>query len=369
MPWLSFNQIYKENYPVSPCKKTNKRLIEIGVRPSIIPILVSYLDGRRMRVKFNGEESDVIPLIGGGPQGTLIGQLMYLVQTNENVSNISPDDRFKYIDDLSILQIISLAGLLKDYDFHLHVASDVGIDQKYLPATSYQLQDQLNTISQWTDDNLMEINEKKCNYMVFTRAKVDFATRLRINSSLMDQLNVVKLLGVWITEDLSWAKNTAEICKKAYARTSLLTKMKYVGVSIEDLLDVYILFIRSCTEYCAVVFHSRLTIEQTVAIERIQKTCLKIILNESYIDYEAALEMTGLDTLYSRREKRCLSFSLKCLKHEKNKRMFQVNNFIGTNVRERETVWVNFAGTETYRKSAIPYCQRLLNKHFSSDSE
>ena len=121
--------------------------------------------------------------------------------------------------------------------------------------------------------------------MVFTRAKVDFATRLRINSSLMDQLNVVKLLGVWITEDLSWSKNTAEICKKAYARTSLLTKMKYVGVSIEDLLDVYILFIRSCTEYCAVVFHSRLTIEQTVAIEQIQKTCLKIILNESYIDY------------------------------------------------------------------------------------
>ena len=63
-----------------------KRFIEIGVRPSIIPSLVSYLDGRRMRVKFNGEESDVIPLIGGGPQGTLIGQLMYLVQTNYKLS-------------------------------------------------------------------------------------------------------------------------------------------------------------------------------------------------------------------------------------------------------------------------------------------
>ena len=121
-----------------------KRFIEIGVRPSIIPILVSYLSGRKMRVKFNGEESDLLSLIGGGPQGTLIGQLMYLVQTNHNADNVNPDDRYKYIDDLTILQIISLAGLLTEYDFQLHVASDVGIDQQYLPPTSYDVQEQLN---------------------------------------------------------------------------------------------------------------------------------------------------------------------------------------------------------------------------------
>ena len=97
-----------------------------------------------MRVKFNGEESDLLLLIGGGPQGTLIGQLMYLVQTNHNADNVNPDDRYKYIDDLTILQIISLAGLLTEYDFQLHVASDVGIDQQYLPPTSYDVQEQLN---------------------------------------------------------------------------------------------------------------------------------------------------------------------------------------------------------------------------------
>ena len=34
-----------------------KSFIEIGVRPSIIPILVSYLSGRKMNVRFDGEES------------------------------------------------------------------------------------------------------------------------------------------------------------------------------------------------------------------------------------------------------------------------------------------------------------------------
>ena len=51
----------------------------------------------------------------------------------------------------------------------------------------------------------------------------------------------------------------------------MLTKLKYAGVRIEDLLDIYILFIRSVTEYCAVVFHSSLTIEQSNKLEMIQK--------------------------------------------------------------------------------------------------
>ena len=136
---------------------------------------------------------------------------------------------------------------------------------------------------------------------------------------------------------------------------------KYVGVSIEDLLDIYILFIRSVTEYCAVAFHS------SEKLEKIQKTSLKVILGESYVSYSAALEMCNLQTLYERREKRCLDFSLRCIKHERNSRLFPLNP-IETNleVRKREKFYVNFARTTTYKNSAIPYCQRKLNVHFQN---
>jgi hypothetical protein len=109
---------------------------------------------------------------------------------------------------------------------------------------------------------------------------------------VIEQKKVVKLLGVWISEDMSWSRNTTEICRKAYSRLGMLTKLKYVGVSTEDLLNIYILFIRSCAEYCSVVYHSRLTADHITSLERIQKTCLKIILRENYVSYEAALEMT-----------------------------------------------------------------------------
>ena len=83
------------------------------------------------------------------------------------------------------------------------------------------------------------------------------------------------------TDDIIWTKNVKQICIKSYSRLSMLTKLRYAGVSTEDLLDIYVKFIRGITEYCSVVFHSRLTVAQTQDLERIQKTCLKIILAEN----------------------------------------------------------------------------------------
>ena len=183
-----------------------------------------------------------------------------------------------------------------------------------------------------------------------------------MNDVKVQEVKVSKILGVWITEDLTWSKNTREIYLKAFARMSLITKLKYVGVKEDDLLDIYKLFIRSLLEYCSVVFHSSLTQENIQDLERVQKTSLKVILGDQYQDYPSALAKCGLETLYSRRESRCLNFALRCVKHPVNSRLFPLNQAPSNNLRQTEKYQVNFAKTGTYLKSAIPYCQRLLNK-------
>ena len=45
---------------------------------------------------------------GGGPQGATLGILEYLSQSNNNADCVSSQDRFKFIDDLTILEIINL---------------------------------------------------------------------------------------------------------------------------------------------------------------------------------------------------------------------------------------------------------------------
>ena len=92
------------------------KFIKLGVRPALIPLLTSYLTERKMQIKFNGELSEFLILVGGGPQGTLLGLLEYIIQSNDNADCVQSDYRFKYKDDLSILHLILFSGLLVEFD-------------------------------------------------------------------------------------------------------------------------------------------------------------------------------------------------------------------------------------------------------------
>ena len=236
------------------------------------------------------------------------------------------------------------------------------MDYKFLAGSTTQTQANLDSISQWTDSNQMKLNPQKCSYMLFSRSREQFVTRLTVNNNKIDQKHVSKILGCWVDEDAGkWDTNTRELCKSAYSRISMLTKLKYVGVSTEDLIEIYMLFIRSRAEYVSVVWHSSLTAEQTKKIENIQKTSLKIILGQDYIDYPTAMEWCGLIELSARRKNRCLAFAKSSLNYPVGQRMFPPNLNNDQNVRSREKYMVNFAHTEGYRNSAVPFCQRLLN--------
>ena len=224
------------------------------------------------------------------------------------------------------------------------------------------MQTTLDNLVQWTENNKMKINEQKSSFMIFSRSKTDFKTRLSMNQNELDQVKTTKLLGVHISEDLSWAKNCQEICKRAYSRIGMLSKLKYAGMKTEDLVNIYILHIRSVTEYCSTAFHNSLTVEQDQKLEAIQKVALRVILGQDYLSYEEALSKTSLVSLNKRRQDRCIKYALKASRHPDNMQMFPPNTVESPQVtRNREKFHVNFAHTESYRKSAIPSLQWLLN--------
>ena len=216
----------------------------------------------------------------------------------------------------------------------------------------------------------MLLNPLKCNYLIFSRSHEKFVTRLTVDGENIKQLEAVKILGCWIDEDAgTWPTNTQQLCKGAYARLSMLSKLKYTGVSTEDLLEIYRLFIRSKAEYMSALWHSGLTQEQTNKIENIQKSSLKIILQEMYIDYDIALEISGLSRLSLRRQTHCLTFAKRCLRNKQTAQMFPLNPDALYDLRNTDKFQVNFAHTENYKKSAVPYCQRLLNQDAADQKE
>ena len=350
--------------------KTTSKLIRLKLRPSVVPLVISYMSGRSMSVKFNQSESGIYSLCGGFPQGSKIGQDCYQGASNDAADHVDMEDRFRYVDDLQILDLIMLTGILYDYDIYNHVASDIPLDHQFLNPADTQVQSHLYQLSLWTDQNLMKLNPAKCDYLILSRAQSDFVTRLTVNGTKIDQKEATKVLGCWIEEEPGkWAKNTCELVKSAYSRMSMLSKLKYTGVNRTDLLDIYKLFIRSRAEYMSVVWHSSLTAAQSHKIENIQKTSLKIILADSFTDYESGLEISGLSTLALRREARCLAFAKRCLTNKQTQHFFPLNPDNPQNVRNPEKYQVNFSHTENYRNSTVPFCQRLLNKDFLLEQE
>ena len=148
----------------------------------------------------------------------------------------------------------------------------------------------------------------------------------------------------------------------------ILRRLYTFSVSIDDLVTIYCLYIRSLLEQNCNVWSSSISQEEIDDIERVQKVACRIILKEGYTSYHSALMTLSLDSLKLRREN--LSFAKKALKTEHGKKMFPLNpNFSEDsleNNRFTEKYTVKFASTGRLRDSAIPSMQRALNKdHFS----
>ena len=130
-----------------------------------------------------------------------------------------------------------------------------------------------------------------------------------------------------------------------------------------DLVNIYVLYVRSILEQSCQVWSSSLTVENFHDLERVQKNALKIILQEDYENYSSALTITGLDTLFTRRDDLCLKFARSCTKNEKTAYMFPKNPVsYAMSTRFRKKYLETHAKTERLKSSAIPYMQGLLNK-------
>ena len=77
--------------------KVAVKLINMGIRSSIVRILIDFLKDRKMQLKMNQKQSAVLDLIGGGPQGSLIGQLLCIIGSDDVAEEVIEEDKFKYV--------------------------------------------------------------------------------------------------------------------------------------------------------------------------------------------------------------------------------------------------------------------------------
>ena len=355
---------WKQAFPRQCPKLGVESFLRNGVRPALIPMLVNYFQGRQMKVKWHGHLSRERDLNGGGPQGSTFGLWEYLSQSNDNADCVDEADRFKFVDDLSFLEIIYMLNVgLSSYNVRAHVPSHIPTHNQVISRDKLKSQAQLECINDWTKEKKMKLNEKKTKNMTFNFTKKhQFVTKLKVNDKDIDMVSETKLLGTIITDTLSWDRNTEEIVKKGYKRMQLLNTAAGFTSAKKDLKDIYLTFIRSVLEQSAVVWHSSLTLRNRKDLERVQKVAVRVIMGKNYSNYKTGLKVLKLDTLEKRREMLCLRFAKNCTQNEKMKSLFPLNNSKHImKTRKHKKYKTNKQNTKRFKKSALPYMRKLLN--------
>ena len=358
---------WKEAFPRQCPKLGVEAFIKCGVRPSLIPMLISYLQDRTMRVKWHGRMSSVKKLHGGTAQGGTFGIWGYMAQSNDNADSVPEDLRFKFVDDLSTLEIVNLlATWLSSFNVKVSVPNNLPLHNQFIDAKHLKSQQYLDEIEKWTQSKKMILNVKKTKVMIFNYTqKYQFTTNLKLQNEELEIVKETKLLGVIITDDLKWDKNTQYLIKKAYMRMQILRKTAEFTNNINEKRTIYILYVRSILEQSCVVWHSSLTIENSQDLERVQKAAVRIIIGNKFENYEDALIKANLQKLSDRREQLCLKFAKQCLQSEKNEDIFPLKRKPhNMKTRKQEIFEVKKVNTDRLKYSAIPNMQTLLNEDF-----
>ena len=130
---------------------------------------------------------------------------------------------------------------------------------------------------------------------------------ITINGTEIERVQSFKLLGVFITCDLTWNRHINYITSKASRSPYLLTQYKKAGLSTTDLLNMFNTLIRSVLEYACPVWHPAIPKYLSDELETIQIRALKIILPKCH-SYEEALTVSKQTRLSERRDTICKKF-------------------------------------------------------------
>ena len=340
----------------------------------LLNIIVSYLSDRSMYLTYKGQQSSQKMSPGGGPQGAYLGGIIFIIKYNgaflrppiprgvHGPVSKARAEKVKFVDDGTVAVSVDLKACLvpnpvqrvRPLNFHERTGH-------ILPDENNLLQFYIKDTEQFVAENNMVINTQKTKVISFTKSrKWDFPPEIHFSDgSQLECIPETRLLGVVVSQDLRWAKNTAFICQKARQKLWILRRMLNFNLDLHQLYDVYSKEIRSILELAVPVWHSGLTRQQTSDIESIQKIAFRIILQDKFVDYKAACTLFSAQTLQDRQLKLCSKFALKNLKSENP--MFKIIDS-KPNTRQVCNLVQEFkCNTGRFQKSSLPFLATLIN--------
>ena len=256
------------------------KLNAYGVNGNLHKWFGSYLQNRKQRVVVNDSSSSLQTVLGGVPQGSVLGPLLFII----------------YINDIAE-SLTSLTRLFAD-DTSFSCSSDDGTQIQSV------INHDLNALSEWSRKWLMSFNPNKTEIMLFSNSEVP-ELNFNFDGNNIPITNHHKHLGVTLRDDAKWSTHIDNIIMSASKPINVLRKLKY-KLSRSNLEKLYLVYIRPIFEYACEVWDN-CGVENAHRLELMQLEAARIITGlPIFTNTRKIYQELGWESLQERRNKRKL---------------------------------------------------------------
>lgn len=328
-----------------------RKLVEIGCKPQLVQFLASYMKDRQQYVDYNGWESDPYYTRSGVSQGSNLGPLEFLIMINSLPEVVKHGTCLLFADDLKLL---------------LEIRNE---------ADCRCLQDDIDRIVQWSQENKLYFNESKCSTISFTRARSPLLHEYRLENTPLQRVTQVRDLGVYMTPELLFREHIMKICKKAYRNLGFLLRQTRDFTNISAVRALYDALVRSHLEHSAMIWAPHES-KYSLMLERVQNKFTRHLYWKLYGVYPLyplmypslfVLGMVGYNELKVRREFTLTTYLVKLIRGlEHNPDVLQrislwvPDNYVGRR-RRPPLLAVPVARTNLLAKAAVTRAIRNIN--------
>lgn len=164
-------------------------LDNLDVDPHLMRWIAAFLTNRKQWVRVRTVLSPTIQLNGGIPQGTKLAPILFCILVNSMAFNCK--NRVKYVDDATVMEFVPR------------------FSPSYLNFT-------VSEIYSFAFSRGMVLNSKKCKEMCITFLQYcPFSPPpLAVGNSIIEKVSCYKLLGVHLSDNLTWNEHVFHIVKK-----------------------------------------------------------------------------------------------------------------------------------------------------------
>lgn len=209
------------------------KLHKYGFHDVALKWLNDYLKDREQYVSINMQNSNRVKLLCGVPQGSILGPLLFLIYMNDLPSVCNTVLPLLFADDTCL-----------------------NASHENFSTLIREANEELSSISKWFQMNKLSLNINKSNFIIFCNKNKKYAkeeAKLFIDNIRINQVPIVKFLGVIVDEKLTWKHHIQFVCKKIIKSIGILSRVRSL-INHSCILIFYYSLIYPYIMYCNTVW-------------------------------------------------------------------------------------------------------------------